>query len=85
MSKQPTFPGIFVATGPVDFAALDKATAEWEARAARGECAWVCADCCMTFPSGMPDACEHGHQSCTDIIKHTKAVALAPTGGQHAD
>lgn len=57
--------------------AMDKATQEWTMRAARGECSWVCADCCFTFPEGMPDACEHGHQCCTNIIKRDKADALA--------
>lgn len=69
----------FVFTGEGDFdkaiAAMDKLTRDWEMRAARGECAWVCADCCCTFPKGMPDACEHGHQSCTEIIQRDKRVA----------
>jgi len=55
--------------------AMDKATQEWEAKAARGECGWVCADCCMTFPEGMPDACGHGQQWCTEIIQRDKKAA----------
>ena len=74
--------GIFIA--PVDgnlsktISAMDKHTREWEMRAARGECSWVCADCCCTFAEGMPDACAHGIQTCTDIIKRDKANALLP-------
>lgn len=74
-------PGIFVAVTKSDdelaaaISAMDKATQEWTMRAARGECAWVCADCCCTFNEGMPDACAHGHQSCTDIIKRDKEQA----------
>jgi hypothetical protein len=62
---------------------MDRVTREWEMRAARGECGWICGDCCVSFPNGMPDACEHGHQSCTDIIQRDKrdAAALAGTGG----
>jgi hypothetical protein len=55
--------------------ALDKATSEWTLQAARGECSWVCSDCCVTFPDGMPDACVHGHQSCTNIIQRDKRDA----------
>lgn len=61
--------------------AMDKATQEWTMRAARGECAWVCADCCFTFHEGMPDACEHGHQGRTNIIKRDKAAARAQAKG----
>jgi len=72
--------GIFIttATGKAldeHVSAMDKATQQWTLRAARGECAWVCAGCCFTFPDGMPDACEYGHQSCTDIIARDKADA----------
>jgi hypothetical protein len=62
--------------------AMDKATREWEARAARGECSWICSDCCMTFSEGMPDACAHGHQNCTDIIQRDKRAAAVGAGGQ---
>jgi len=78
--------GVFIA--PVDdnlskmISAMDKHTREWEMRAARGECAWVCASCCSTFPAGMPDACEHGDQGCTDIIKRDKANALLPDNAE---
>lgn len=71
--------GMFVVPGDGNLSktisAMDKHTREWELRAARGECAWVCADCCSTFPAGMPDACEHGDQRCTDIIKRDKNAA----------
>ncbi len=56
---------------------LNKATREWTMRAARGECGWICSDCCVSFPKGMPDKCEHGHQLCTDIIQRDKAAAKA--------
>lgn len=73
-------PGIFV-TQKVDDAFLDslnKATREWEAKAAKCECGWICASCCVSFPNGMPNACEHGDEGCTKIImkwkEHVKAV-----------
>ncbi|WP_316150453.1 hypothetical protein [Cupriavidus sp. BIC8F] len=59
--------------------AMDKITQDWTMRAARDECSWVCSDCCMTFPEGMPDECAHGHQGCTDIIKRDKADAMSAT------
>jgi hypothetical protein len=75
-----SLPGIFVTSSSGEtleqhIQALDKATSEWTLRAARGECSWVCADCCVVFPDGMPDACEHGHQGCTDIIQRDKRDA----------
>ena len=54
---------------------LDHAMQQWTLKAARMECSWICADCSMTFPDGMPDKCEHGHQGCTDIIQRDKAEA----------
>lgn len=54
---------------------LDSAMKQWTLKAARGECSWICADCCQTFLEGMPDKCEHGHQHCTDIIQRDKAGA----------
>ena len=59
--------------------AMDKMFRDYTERAARGECSWVCADCCCTFPDGMPDACLHGHQGCTDIITRDKANAKRAT------
>lgn len=74
-----SFPGIFIAPADESLKAtigeMDRATLEWEMSAARGECAWICGDCCCTFAAGMPDECAHGHQSCTDIIKRDKAEA----------
>lgn len=55
---------------------MDKATRAWTDRAARGECGWVCSDCCYSFKEGMPDQCEHGNQWCTDIIKRDKLRAM---------
>lgn len=40
---------------------------KWTMMAARGECSWICPDCTMTFPDGMPDKCAHGHQTCTEL------------------
>jgi len=47
----------------------------WDMKAARGECAWICSDCCQSFPSGMPDECCHGVKDCTDIIQRDKQLA----------
>jgi hypothetical protein len=74
------FPGIKIFFGSPSEAQLDalnRETRDWEMRAARGECGWICADCCASYPKGMPDACEHGHQSCTDIIQRDKREAAA--------
>ena len=60
---------------PETIDAMDKAMNEWTDKAARGECAWVCSDCCCSFPDGMPDECSHGDQRCTDIIRRDKAMA----------
>jgi hypothetical protein len=55
---------------------MDKTTREWTMRAARGECGWICSDCCSSDDKGMPDACFHGSQWCTDIIKRDKLLAM---------
>lgn len=77
-------PGVFIASADENLAAtidtMNKLTQEWTMRAARGECSWVCSDCCMTFPAGMPDACAHGQQVCTDIITRDKAEAAVAVG-----
>ena len=44
-------------------------------RAARGECAWICASCCGSDQRGMPDECFGGVQWCTDIITRDKLAA----------
>lgn len=71
--------GFFVAPIEGDLAEtineIDRLTNEWTAKAARGECAWICSDCCCTFSEGMPNECAHGHQSCTDIIQRDKENA----------
>ncbi len=54
---------------------LNKTTNDWTDRAARSECGWICADCCASFPDGMPDECACGHESCTNIIKRDKKEA----------
>jgi len=54
--------------GPVTdavFAEMNKLTNEWDTKAAKGECGWICSDCCQSFPAGMPDACCCGYESCT--------------------
>lgn len=72
--------GIFVA--PVDnnlstvIGDMNEMMQNWTLKAARGECGWICSDCCITFPDGMPEECPHGHQRCTDIIQRDKAEAL---------
>jgi hypothetical protein len=61
---------------PKHISEMDKATREWTQQAARGECGWVCSDCCYSWPNGMPDECEHVNQWCTDIIKRDKLSAM---------
>lgn len=71
---------MFLSTkGVPDLDALNKATREWELRAARGECGWVCADCSMSFSAGMPNECASGHAACTALIKRDKAEAAVAT------
>lgn len=72
------FPGVVVIKGMPDmdtFAALDKATYEWEMRAARGECAWICSSCCTHFSEGMPDTCPHKAKGCDEILQRDKLEA----------
>lgn len=54
---------------------MNVATRAWTLQAARGECGWVCADCCCSFPEGMPDECMHGDARCTSIILRDKELA----------
>ena len=71
--------GVFIA--PADetltdtIEAMNIATREWTAKAAIGECAWICCDCGTSFPDGMPDECAYGDKRCTDIITRDKANA----------
>lgn len=55
---------------------MNRATRAWEEKAARGETGWICATCCCSFSSGMPDECAHGLAECTAIIKRDKAEAM---------
>jgi hypothetical protein len=55
---------------------MNKATRDWTYRAARGECEWICSDCCLSDPSGMPDKCFCGHDGCTAIIQRDKREAM---------
>lgn len=74
--------GIFVApvdeTLPDTIETLNASMRDWTAKAARGECAWICCDCGMSFQDGMPDECAYKDQRCTDIIKRDKADSLTP-------
>jgi len=56
---------------------MNRVTREWELRAARGECGWICASCCVSFHEGMPDECVHGQEFCTKIIERNKLEAGA--------
>lgn len=48
----------------------------WTMSAARGECSWICADCCQSFPQGMPDACPNSTTNgCIEIIQRDKRWA----------
>lgn len=66
---------LLVGTSEEAISTADKMMQDWTAKAARGECGWICADCCCSFSDGMPDECLHGHQKCTDIIKRDKERA----------
>lgn len=57
------------------FQVLNAHMIEYTHQAARGECGWICSDCCMSDPEGMPDECFHGHQGCTEIIQRDKREA----------
>lgn len=83
-------PTTFGAVGGVIFASVDKsrlgaavstmdtAMRDWTDKAARGECGWVCSDCCCEFQEGMPDECPHGDKQCTEILLRDKAAATSP-------
>lgn len=75
---------LFLSKGVPDMDALNKATREWELKAARGECGWVCADCSMSFSAGMPNECAHGHAACTELIERDKAEAAAAIATREA-
>ena len=62
--------------------AADSVTNKWFDAAARGECGWICPDCCISAPKGMPDECMVGCQRCTEIIKRDKARANQPPKGK---
>lgn len=84
MTDKINFPGVIVSAGMPNenfMTALNKATRAWEIQAARGECGWVCADCCSSAPDGMPVECMHGLQWCTDIIQRDKREAAQEQGG----
>lgn len=56
---------------------MNKFMQDWTAKAARGECGWICSDCCMSESKGMPDECLCGNQRCTEIIQRDKREAMA--------
>ena len=70
---------LFIVKNPSSetLAEMDSVMELWTMQAARGECGWICADCCVTFSAGMPDECAHGHQGCTSIIQRDKRDAMA--------
>ena len=86
-APQPGFPGLFFANAkdPAELAKtidqMNQAMTAWTFQAERGECSWICSDCCASFPAGMPDECAHDNQKCTEIIKRDKADALLPENG----
>lgn len=55
---------------------MSKATRDWTQQAARGECGWVCSDCCLTFSQGMPDQCGVDDSKCTEIIARDKRESM---------
>lgn len=59
----------------LDISTMDSYTREWTKEAAKGNCGWICSDCCCVFPEGMPDECAHGDELCTSIIKRDKAMS----------
>lgn len=61
---------------PAHLEGMNQAMRDWTDQAARGECGWICSDCCCSDPKGMPDACWWGNQQCTDIIKRDKLRAM---------
>ena len=63
--------GIFVHRGipsATELESLNRQTHQWECDAAKGLTGWICADCGVSFPEGMPTQCLHGDQRCTDIM-----------------
>lgn len=75
-----TLPGIFVTTAQGQqldavVKSMDELTNKWTTSAARGECGWICSDCCGSDPTGMPDQCFHNLDWCTKIIQRDKAAA----------
>lgn len=61
---------------PAHLEGMNKDMHDWTDQAARGECGWICSDCCCSDPKGMPDACFHGHAECTAIIQRDKQSAM---------
>jgi hypothetical protein len=61
---------------PAYLEVMNKEVREWTDRAARGECGWICSDCCCFDPKGTPDSCWWGNQQCTEIIKRDKLRAM---------
>lgn len=58
---------------------MDTIMHHYTLKAARGESSWVCSDCCVVVPEGMPGTCPHGLQKCTSIIKRDKSEFCAKT------
>ena len=72
--------GVFIAESDSQpeklFSVMDSIFRDMTEKAARGECAWCCSDCCSFFDEGMPDKCPHNCQRCTDIIQRDKRHAI---------
>lgn len=75
MEKKTTPPVGFVAVasgkGEVSqsvISAMDKMTNDWFSAAARGECGWICPDCCMSDHKGMPAFCMCGSPGCDRLL-----------------
>lgn len=66
---------MFFITNDDNLEAINNSTCEWTMRCARGEEYWICADCGVGCPDGMPDECVYGDKRCTDIIKRDKIIA----------
>jgi hypothetical protein len=55
---------------------MNESMRAWTDQAARGECGWICADCCQSECKGMPDECLVGDERCTLIIQRDKRDAM---------
>ena len=61
---------------PAHIESMNEATRAWTMAAARGECGWICSDCCGSDPKGMPDECFYNDARCTAIIQRDKQASM---------